>query len=756
VGANARIMQSTVASGLLCLFCAPAALAQWSEPPAWSELQVKNPQGIELSLRLTEPHSYRAGELIRAEIGFPGRSFALAQQPPQERWQFAGLLLDPAGNCGSPASPCFQSTTLGFDKTDPTLRLGDTSDPLAVSLNNYLPALRSARYRAAVLARKLVLTSRGPLGAYYGYADPPQYVISNTVEIEVIDATEAWVNQAIASSAAKLNGPRQDTPDAYEQRRVAAEQLRFLDEPAAWSASLALLPSEENILLRGFAATREPARVCELMQAAVPAPSQAVSTYYLNAMSGACARATLPPAPPYVPPPGEKPPEPSAEQQQYSRQRQEFVQGVIGKANARLAASLARKQGGAKAIAFQTLMEHVRQIRANEPRQPFPAWIPAVKEEFAKSFAEIEGGRQRHLLGLYASTLRSPDMVPLLESVLDAWKPGDYYEASREALQALYAIDPARAQARIVAELARGRTWLDAPQLEMLPASVARITDDALIEALATAQRVGGGNVQLRMTALAKYASPTALPRITAIYESQQDSCQPELIAYFVRRDPAYADRVFHSHPWDMHVAPPRCTLQYFKRTPQVAMAPVLERYMAVYLMHGDVLLKRTAAQSLGRFGSPVATGPLWDAFRYFHDYWKGKQAELTENREGVDLEVELRNAIARARNWLATETDLRTIESLCVSERCLYETQRDLRAWQRPLGIEVSSQPGGIRAQVAQYYGIESIETLEEKLGQFPKGTQLVLTVNGDGADRAAIRIRQFAAAHGLTVVSH
>ena len=377
-----------------------------------------------------------------------------------------------------------------------------------------------------------------------------------------------------------------------------------------------------------------------------------------------------------------------------------------------------------------------------------------MKEEFAKSYAKIEGWRQRQLLGLYASTLRSPDMVPLLESVLDAWKPGDYYEASREALQELYAIDPARAQARIVAELARGRTWLDAPQLEMLPASVARITDDALIEALATAQRAGGWNVQLRMTALAKYGSPKALPRIKAIYEAQQDSCQPELMAYFVRRDPAYADRVFHSHPWDMHAAPPRCTLQYFALTPQIAMAPVLERYLAAYLMHGDVVLKKTAAQSLGRFGSPAATGPLWDAFRYFHDYWKGKQAELTQNREGVDLEVELRNAIARGRHWLATETDLRTIESLCVSERCLFETGQDLRAWQRPLGIAVSSQPGGIQGQVAQYYRIESIEALEEKVGQFPKGTRFVLAARGDGTDGAAARVRKFAAAHGLTVV--
>ena len=171
-------------------------------------------------------------------------------------------------------------------------------------------------------------------------------------------------------------------------------------------------------------------------------------------------------------------------------------------------------------------------------------------------------------------------MVPLLESALDAWKPGDYYEAPHEALQNLYAIDPARAQARIAAELAREKTWLDSAQLELLPASAARIADNALIDALAAAQRSGGWNPQLRMTALAKYASPQALPRIRAIYESQQDSCQPELMAYFVRVEPEYADRVFHSHPWDVHVPAPPCTRKYFERTPQIAMGPVLDEML--------------------------------------------------------------------------------------------------------------------------------------------------------------------------------
>jgi NADH:ubiquinone oxidoreductase subunit E len=727
--------------GLIFLMCLPAAVAQPGADP-WSGLRAKNPSGVEFSLRLLREGSYREGELIRAEVHYPGLS-APAQRPPAAMWQSNGFLLDPAAACGTLASPCFPSVSGGIVVGTGS---GPQSDAPLLSLNNYFPSLRPGRYRAAALRRKTVLTNRGAMSSSYGYADPAQYAVSNTIEFEVIAASPEWITQAIAASVANLKGREPNSREAYEARKAAAEQLRFLDTPAAWRAALDLMPAEENVLLEGLSASSQPARVCELMLSAIPAPGQAVSSYYLDNLSRICATANLPAPPPNppLPPPGAKPAEPTAEQTRYWQQWSEYRQSVVAKASAALAASVPAKIGEKKAIAFDTLMERVQQA------QPLPEWVPALKSEFIKSYATIEGRWQRQLLSFYANRLRSRDLIPLLESVLDGWKPGDYYEAPREALASLYEIDTARAQARIVAEVKKDRTWLDASQLALLPPGAARITDDELIEALADAQRAGGWNVPLRMTALAKYGTPKALPRVKAIFESQQESCQPELMAYFVRVDPAYADRVFHSHPWDMQAEPPRCTAVYFARTPRIAMGPVLEKYMAAYLMHRTVYLKKTAAQSLGRFGSPAALGPLWDAFRYFHDYWKGKPAELAQNGEGVGLEMELRNAIARGKHWLATDTDLRTIESLCVSERCLAETQQDLRAWQKPLRIELRGQTN---ATVAQYYEFESLHDIEEKLGQFPKGTQFVLTAAGS-VNEAAAEIRKYAAGRGLAIV--
>jgi len=640
--------------------------------------------------------------------------------------------------------------------------------PEILALNSYLPALRPGSYRAAALARKQVLTNRTPSSSTYGYADPPQYAVSETVEFRLIPATAEWVRQTIAKSVATLNGDQVGNREAYQARKDAAEQLGFLDDPVAWAASLDLLPKEERTMLRGLSITSTPARVCDLMRARVPVPAQSVSSSYLYTMTELCVKANLPPAPQTsaaspqmlsaeirlsAAPPAPPVAQPNTEIQAWLKRHRDYTEGLISSATATLAASLGNKLAAVKAEALLTLLGRVQQTRSNRPPQPDPAWIPVLSAEFVRAFPSLDAARKPYLLERFVSAIDSPELSPLFESILDGWKPGDYYEAPHAALRALHRLDPERARARILAELTKPQTWLDAPALDLLPASAVPPMDDALIEALARAQRPGGWSPQLIMAALALYATPRALPRMKAIYESRQQACQPELMAYFVRVDPAYADRAFHSHPWDMHAAPPPCTLQYFQRTPPLAMSPALEQYMAAYLMHSDVHVKTTAAHALARYGSGAALPKLWDTFRYFHEYWKGKGAELERIGEGVQLEVELRNAIARGRGWLAGENDLRLIESLCTSGRCVGATHEDLSAWEKPLRIEITDQPYGIGGKIAQYYALESVAAMEAKLTQFPRGTQFVMYTSGVRAAKTGAQMQKFAAEHGITV---
>ena len=749
-----------------CFLLAPA----FAQPDPWTALRSRNPANFDFPLRLVAPHPFHQGELIRVEARFPGPFFAPGQAPPPEQWQFTGFLLDPEAGCGSLAKPCTLSPGAAFARIGPGPAVG-AREPVVYPLNDYVPALAPGHYRAAALVRKLVLNSRVPGSWSYGYADPPSYAVSSTVEFEVTPASPAWNRETIAAARAVLQGPQPASREAYDTRRAAAQQLQALDVPEAWRAALDALPAEKGILLTGLSETRRTAEVCELMQTRIPAPEQSVSSSYLYTVTRVCERAHLPAPPP--PPsaavprrvavarisPTPPPPAPAAaprlspEWAAYIAKQRAYRSELLGRATAALASSLPGKRPEPQAAAFVALIEHVRQLRYADPPEPDPAWVAALTREFVRAFPSVDEARRRYLLELYTSTIGGPEVVPLVEAVLDQWRPGNYYEAPHAALAALHRAEPARARARVLAELTKPQTWLDTAQLELLPPSAVPPMDEALIEALAAAQRPGGWNPRLRMAAIAKYATRRALPRIRAIYESQQDPCQPELAAYFVRVDPAYADRIFHREPWDMLAAAPRCAVQYFQRTPPLAMGPVLERYLAAYLMHRDVFVKTTAARMLGRHGSPAAAAPLWEAFRYFHQYWLGKGAELAGNGEGVNLEVELRNALARSSGWLAGQADLRTIEALCTSDRCRAETSQDLRAWQGLPRIELTDQPDGVRATVAQYYGLETLKAVEAKLAQFPRGTHFVLAAWGPCARAAAGPLVRFAASRGLVI---
>lgn len=747
---------------ILTLLCLAQVVGAQGGGDPWGGLRSSNPPGVAIALRLINPHAFRQGELIKAELNFPGFRPG-AVPPPAEHWQFTGFLLDPPTNCGTVAKPCFLIETESHLMNGPR----GISDRQALALNSYLPALPPGRYRVAALLRKLVLGNRGPASVSYINSDPPQYAVSATVGVDITATSAEWVNNVIARSVAALNGPQPRDAAGYEAQRDAAQQLAFLNGPAAWTASLDLLPKEEAVLLAGLSRGRPESRVCELMQARVAAPAQSVSTSYLYRLSEICARAHLPPAPaaaaPAVAvavisatPPPARATSPDPQMQAWLAKRVAYTEDVMNRAAAALGGSLGSKQEAAKWEGVATLLQRINQVRSNRPPAPDPVWIPLLTATFLREFASVEPLRKQYLLDMFASTLNSPELVPLLESVLDSWKPGDYYEAPHSALRALSGIDPGRARARILAELVKEKTWLDVASLDLLPPAAVPTMDDALIEALARAQLPGGWNPQLRMAAIARYATPKALPRIRAIYESQQDSCQPELAAYFVRVDPAYADRIFHRHPWDMHTAAPRCTVQYFNRTPPLAMGPPLERYLAAYLMHEDVNVKSTAARVLARYGTEAAALPaLWDAFRYFHEYWKGKNAELERLAAGVELEVDLRNAIARGRGWLVTETDLGHIESQCISGRCIGETRHDLESLKPPLHIEMNAQPFGITARVAQYFALDSVASVESKLAQFPRGTRFILYAPRGPMASLADEIRRFAEKKGLVVTT-
>lgn len=728
-------------------------------------MRAANPPQVTLTLALAEERTYRVGEYIEGLVTLDdGLPIGAARKDAM--WVYGGFLLDPPAWCGSadgyPCAGSARSGPRGVGSSGPghieDSEVGSgASKNLRADLTEIFPPLPPGTYHIAVLFNKHVRRSGEAYGNVYGYAEPPERAISNTLTLHIVPADEDWIRDTVLKAATALSELKGISTQDYLRRRRAAREIANIDHPVAWRSALELIVMEESTFLQGFSRSDQPAALCALMQERLALPKQSVSRYYLHSLSGICTRAVMPLPPPLkLRKPGEEQQPLTPEQLNDMRQRSEHEAAITSEAAVKLAAALSAKAPTQRAAGLETLLLYLGELHRQHEGKPTPPWSAALPGEFAAIAPELEQGRLPHVLSLAVQVLPTPDLIPICELLMDRWKPGDYYEVPRMTIRNLYALDRATAQTRIVQELRKGKSWLDAADLDLLPADKAPFSDDELIQALAVAQEPDHGwNVRLRMAAIAKYASPGAHRRIRAIYESQEDTCQPILAAYFVRADAAYATLLFGQGPWDMRAEPSRCMRRTFEETPRLAMSPLLEKYLAAHLMHRDVPLKMAAAKALGSHGSRAAEGPLWEALSFFHRYWKGRAKELNGNHEGLRLEADLADALIQAKNWVLREADLHLMESLCISDGCSRKAREALNAW-RKLEIQLPAVrwQDYVGAKLGPYYRIDSREAFLAKLAQFPEGTRFYLTHSTMQASYLLPQIRGIAQRRTFTLV--
>src|SRR3954471_11588941 len=102
-------------------------------------------QSADLKLRLVDPHVFRERELVRAELSGVTRE-----------WWVAGLLVEPARECGTMTQPCAGSAA---------------SPNSTMTINRYIQDLSPGTYRVRALTRRL--TADGAM------VDPSQYVTTD-------------------------------------------------------------------------------------------------------------------------------------------------------------------------------------------------------------------------------------------------------------------------------------------------------------------------------------------------------------------------------------------------------------------------------------------------------------------------------------------------------------------------------------------------------------------------------------------------
>jgi hypothetical protein len=109
------------------------------------------------------------------------------------------------------------------------------------------------------------------------------------------------------------------------------------------------------------------------------------------------------------------------------------------------------------------------------------------------------------------------------------------------------------------------------------------------------------------------------------------------------------------------------CWMRAIGETARYFANPQWETIAVEALKDSTVIVKIDAVTALGRYGSPAAAAPLWESFRYWHDWWKDKPSAI--NQENIQLERAYMQALSQAGH--ATADDLTRARALCITDAC-------------------------------------------------------------------------------------
>jgi hypothetical protein len=146
-------------------------------------------------------------------------------------------------------------------------------------------------------------------------------------------------------------------------------------------------------------------------------------------------------------------------------------------------------------------------------------------------------------------------------------------------------------------------------------------------------------------------------------------ACEPPLVAYFLRVDPAWGEQLLRQSLGERSFPFGRCWMTILGKTGAYYAGPEWEKTAILALQDPTVIVKSDAVKALGQHGSADSAAMVWEAFRYWHDWWKDRPTEM--NEENRQFERAFVEAITHSKNWIAGAGEGNRIRDLCVTQDC-------------------------------------------------------------------------------------
>jgi len=494
---------------------------------------------------------------------------------------------------------------------------------------------------------------------------------SNEIGIEIFAADPEWQIGQLRNNVAVLNAvPVKPDNETFQTRMDAARRIWYLDTPDSIREAGRLLGTADvqvsQILQAGIWSSGHRDVAIAAMEHLLRSPDQAVTPVFLETLAALEAWQRVPRS--------QNPGRDADAQRRY-----EARVSIAEQLRSELAEVVEQKRDRAKAISMKTLLDSA------------PESAPPIRRsEIAHLFLELPSGQQSELLGAQWKKIAGPEMIPVLRQIYDAAAEttGLASPVVATAVERLLEIDPVQGRVLLLDEIRRPVPRLPFSTLAILPDATLPEMDHLLVEHL----EYNVGTEEL----IARYGTSGVLDQVKAFYAERDammrartsanvpniasPACEPPLVAYFLRVDPAFGERVLRESLAERSFSGGRCWMGILGRTASYYVSPEWEKTAVMALRDPTVIVKADAVKALAQYGSAASAAAVWEAFRYWHEWWKNRPSEM--NEENRRFEQVFLEATTHARNRVTTPSDLEKVRDLCITQECIGRAEEHLREW--------------------------------------------------------------------------
>ncbi|HEU4390998.1 MAG TPA: hypothetical protein VFV34_24545 [Blastocatellia bacterium] len=698
---------------------------------------------------------FRIGELIPLKLSFTSTvtkkyQINMASYDRSGRMSYEEFLLEPAAGWSDPLEDYFSYggffggglTSYRFLSSEPTMINLDLNEWVRFDLPGKC-RLRIASHRVADVSKER------------GFPASGTDIASNDLELTIVPATSSWQQQAFKKALAMLNRHKSnDRPlsSAGESNptRIALKSLRYLGTGEAVKELARRFRGEDSSAdfqcMFGLVGSPHRSLAISELQRLLADPDHPVSSLFIHTLIVLM-----------------RSPDQSQEQMaEAERTNSEVI-------HSQLLAAVQHKRGKALALTLNTVLETTpyEQGRPKTMSEELSARIAAV-------FDQLPLQEQGELLEWKWESIKSSAFLPILRKYAQQYRDipvpneasaADSLHLTGEALRRWYEIEPGEARPAIIREILRPKPRYSASVLGILPDRTLPEVEQSLADRFsAEPDHYVAANLA---SLLHRYATDSVLPQVLPVVDKNVGkwacAIQAPILSYLLRVSPAIAKPRIEAAMAARGEGYSACNRSLLMDL--VEQDAMLDEIAVASLDDADAEVAASAATFLGNYGTASTRTGLRERLVRWNSEWRGRAdelrsipAETNPNQWQRNLGSNLIRTLAAAKSWVTDDGELRSLRQLAVDPDSVRELEIMIAQWdKKPWAISYNQSGTRPDFNVLQY-DLNSIETLEEKLAQFPTGSSFTWVGSAPGSDEEARflhRISEFLAKRGMKLDS-